>query len=94
MITLNQKLGENIIPVCVTHGTGDIMISVSVKRDDGYVDVYLSQVESGDIGINQRKNHQEKSSDEIKPAIMLRFNKIESIEALIFQLEVAKVQLS
>lgn len=80
--------------VKVIYGTGDIMMNCTEKMDDGRVEVHIEQVEQGEIGSKQRENHNIKTTADLNSQIILSFNKIESVKALIEQLENAIEYLS
>ncbi len=87
-----KKLGNNN-PLFVEFET-DIMINTGQFSDANFVDVYFTEVEKGEIGKGvQRENHKEKNSNEIEIPIAFRFYQIESIEAVISQLQNAKEML-
>ena len=91
MIKNNISYGNIIVPTFAEFGKGDIAVMHGLNDD--HVALILKNTRSFEIG-STNTFQQGDSSDNIFPEIVMVFDKIESIDVMIEQLELAKIRLN
>jgi hypothetical protein len=92
MIHNNENYAGTIVPTLLAFGKGDIAVMPAISSD-GYAQVMFKNDEPHQINVEVPGYPVGKILNDIEPEVMMVFDKVESIEVVIWALEKAKIDL-